>query len=165
MDGGFGQECHAMGFPQQANQYWQSRARFDAKLMRTDKSADRVIRRDFWVKPAELGRVEPPATFAHLGVQESLDDRDGFGASHGDDKASLLDRDAGLKGCFFPDIARAPRQRPVFAALLPGDGYEPEIPNRCAVRARIAVDHHHPLAQLGRRQRVRESDDSGADDR
>ena len=59
--------------------------------------------------------------------------------------------------------ASASRAASMSPALLPGDGDEAEIADRGAVGLRVAVDHHHALAQPRGGQRMGETADAGPD--
>ena len=76
----------------------------------------------------------------------------------------LLDGDTGLRGDGGPDVTRTLGPAPGRAALLAGDGDEAEIADRGPGRARLPLDHHHPLAQARGRQGVGQAHDSRTDD-
>ena len=109
--------------------------------------------------------VEPGAALGHFGIEEFLEDGARF-ASLGDHRhAALLDRDAGGPGDVEPDVARAPGPAPDLALRLTRHRHEAEIAHRRAIGLGVAVDDQHAQAAPRRRERMRQPDDPGADNR
>ena len=137
--------------------------RFDAQFVRAVERAEQIAPAHPLRGGAKGLRRDQAAMFAHFGIEKRRDHRQGLGRTRGQIQPAMFDRDPRQRRDFRPHIARSPRQRPRFAAFLPGHGDEPEIADRSTVGAPLALDQHHALARARRRDRVRQPEHAAAD--
>lgn len=139
-------------------------------------TGDRVAALD----PELMGRIEragerlPPqrrrdgvafqhmAAAAHRAGGEFLDHRQCLRPARRDQRAAVMDRDAGPLRQIRPDRAAAAGAVPGAVEALAGDRDEAEIADAGAVGPSVALQRRDVLAGAGREQRMRQADDPGA---
>ena len=112
----------------------------------------------------KFGSTQQAAVAAHSGRREGFEHGHRLRPLGDHQQALVLDRDAGLRGHFLPDVARAHCAVPAGASLLAGDGDEAEIAYRGADRLRLPVDDGDGQTAPPRCQRMGQADDAGTDD-
>ena len=109
-----------------------------------------------------VGMVER-AAFAGFGRRKGFERGGGLLPARDDRKPLMLDAHARLRADVGPDLARAPRPPPRRAGRVARDRHEPAHAHRRAVGAGLALDDDDASPGARGRERMRKSDDAGAD--
>ncbi len=140
------------------------RARFNTQFVRAVECRTHRIRPDRRHLPRRFRCGQPLTALAHLGREERIDDRFRFRITRRQKHPALENLDPGLGRNLGPNLARLARHVPAVTRPLTGYRDETEVADRGPVCLRVPIDNHDFLAPARRRERVRETDDTGADD-